>query len=1083
MKVAVIGMGLIGGSLYKAALEAGYSCHGFDRQDAPELGDCDVVLLALPQEALPGWAAEYGKSIRPGAIVVDTCGMKAAICKELGRLLPKDCVFVGGHPMAGKEKSGFAYSEAGLFKGASMILTPSGDTPHSTLEFLEVFFGRLGFGKVLCTTPERHDAMIAYTSHLGHVIAAAYTQLPQSSEAGPYAAGSYANMTRIASMQPQVWEKLFSTNKDNLLPVLDGFIERMQAFRDMLANGETSSMQEFIAAGAASKAKDGFNHNASKQTVSNEGFGNYLKLDVFGASHAPGIGMSLRNFPGGVPLDLQELQAFLERRAPGRDKLSTQRKEADLPEFISGVDNGLTTGSTIVAQIRNSDTRPQDYGQERTVPRPGHADYPQWVQMGRIPTGGGANSGRMTAPMCIAGGICLQWLAKRNVQIQGRLVEVAGKSDGFEQSILDAKAAGDSVGGIIEVTATGLPAGLGGAMFQGLEGSLASALFGIPGVKGVEFGAGFASASMRGSQNNDAFVSTPEGIATRGNNHGGLLGGMTTGMPLVVRLAMKPTPSIFMEQDSVDLATGQPAKIQVQGRHDPCIARRAIPVAEALVAFTLADAMLAAEAQTPRICLTLTNATLQQDYADLAASRPFVDMAELRVDCLEKAELDNAHLFPQKTKLPVILTIRRSADGGAWTSDDTQRIGLFQRLLSEAPVPFAFVDFEGDFRIPQLEELARSRSTRIIRSQHSFDGPIKNVVAQCQALKGTSDDIPKLAFATPHCSDLTQLFRETADFTGFPHILCAMGAMGGASRILASRTHSMLTFTSPAHSIANMSAIGHFTPETLVRTYRFRSLTARTELYAVTGWPLGHTASPELNNSAFFAEAKDAVMVPIQAETAAEAIECAQVLAVRGMAVTIPHKENIMQFMSVIDETAQSIGAVNTVVRGPMGWHGYNTDAAGFTAALLDFLQVDSIAGRKVAILGAGGASRAVAYAIYKQGADACIFNKTLEKAQALAAKYGFKSAPLSAESLPLLQEYAGIIIQATSVGLKASSPADDPIPFYQFKGSETLYDLVYVPDVTPVMQRAQKAGCRVHSGMTMLIEQAKEQRRLYARF
>ena len=204
MKIAVIGMGLIGGSFYKAALQAGYSCRGFDRQDVPELGDCDMGLLALPQEALPGWAAEYGNFIRPGTIVVDTCGMKAAICKELTRLLPKNCLFVGGHPMAGKEKSGFAYSEAGLFKGASMILTPCEDTPHSTLEFLEVFFGRLGFSRVVCTTPERHDAMIAYTRHMVQVNAAAYTQLPQSSEARPYAAGSYANMTRIASMQPQV---------------------------------------------------------------------------------------------------------------------------------------------------------------------------------------------------------------------------------------------------------------------------------------------------------------------------------------------------------------------------------------------------------------------------------------------------------------------------------------------------------------------------------------------------------------------------------------------------------------------------------------------------------------------------------------------------------------------------------------------------------------------------------------------------------------------------------------------------------------------------------------------------------------
>jgi 3-dehydroquinate dehydratase/shikimate dehydrogenase len=682
--------------------------------------------------------------------------------------------------------------------------------------------------------------------------------------------------------------------------------------------------------------------------------------------------------------------------------------------------------------------------------------------------------------MCIAGGICLQWLSARNVRIQGRLVAVAGKTEGFEQSILDAKAAGDSVGGIIEVTATGLQAGLGGAMFQGLESSLSSALFGIPGVKGVEFGAGFAATAMRGSQNNDAFIAEDGLIATRGNMHGGLLGGMTTGMPLVLRLAIKPTPSIFIEQDSVDLATGLPAKIQVQGRHDPCIARRAIPVAEALTAFVLADAILAAEAETPRICLTLTDETLQQDCASLAASRAFVDMAELRADCLNAAELEQAQLFPQQAKLPVILTIRRVRDGGSWNGSEEVRTALFKKLLEDAPTSFAFVDFEDDFRIPELEKLARARGTRIIRSQHSFDGPIRDVVARCQTMKGSSDDIPKLAFATPHCSDLTQLFRETADFTGFPHIICAMGAMGGASRILASRTHSMLTFVSPAHKIANMSAIGHFTPETLVRTYQFRKLTRKTELYAVTGWPLGHTASPELNNSAFFAAAKDAVMVPIQAETAAEAIECAQVLGVKGMAVTIPHKENIMKFMSMIDETAQSIGAVNTVVRGPMGWHGYNTDAAGFTAALLDFLKTDGIAGRKVAILGAGGASRAVAYAIHKLGADACIFNKTLEKAQALAAKYGFKAALLSEESLPLMREYADIVIQATSVGLKARSAADDPIPFYQFTGRESLYDLVYAPEVTPIMQRAQKAGCSVHNGMSMLIEQAKEQRRLY---
>ena len=313
--------------------------------------------------------------------------------------------------------------------------------------------------------------------------------------------------------------------------------------------------------------------------------GRHLRLEVYGESHAPLIGMRLEGFPAGRPVDFAALQAFMERRAPGRDALSTARREPDVPEFVSGVSDGITTGGAVEAVIRNTDTRSGDY--ERTVPRPGHADYPNWVKTGRIPPGGGSNSGRMTAAMCIAGGLCLQELARRGVSVEAR-ADVAG-------DIAAAKADGDSVGGVVTATVTGLPPGLGGPMFDGIDGAIAAAMFGIPGVKGVEFGNGFAAAGLRGSENNDAFAVEGGRVVTRTNRHGGVLGGMTSGMPLVFRVAMKPTPSIYVPQESVDLATMAPATLRVRGRHDPCIALRAVPVVEALAALAVLDAALAEE--------------------------------------------------------------------------------------------------------------------------------------------------------------------------------------------------------------------------------------------------------------------------------------------------------------------------------------------------------------------------------------------------------------------------------------------------------------------------------------------------------
>ena len=317
-----------------------------------------------------------------------------------------------------------------------------------------------------------------------------------------------------------------------------------------------------------------------------------MKIRIFGESHAPEIGVEIEGVPKGTVIDGAELQAFLDRRAPGNGQggMSTPRKEPDRVEFERGVVNGVATGEMIRAVIRNTNTRPQDYANVQTVPRPGHADYASWLQCGKIPTGGGKWSGRMTAPLCIAGGIALQMLKRKGVTISSSVTRGRGNDE-----IPD----GDSVGGIVEVVATGFPAGHGDVGTEGLESKLAAAFFGIPAVKGVEFGDGFKLADMLGSEANDAFVldsfdsglpssvSSPR-VTLRTNHCGGILGGVSVGMPIVAHLAFKPTPSIALEQDSVDLKTMTPAKITVKGRHDRCVAFRGAVAAEAAMAVVLA---------------------------------------------------------------------------------------------------------------------------------------------------------------------------------------------------------------------------------------------------------------------------------------------------------------------------------------------------------------------------------------------------------------------------------------------------------------------------------------------------------------
>lgn len=353
-------------------------------------------------------------------------------------------------------------------------------------------------------------------------------------------------------------------------------------------------------------------------------FGNNLRISIFGESHGKAIGVSAEGFPAGETVDMEELFAFMKRRAPGNGRLVTQRKETDEPIFLSGLLSDRLTGFPLTAIIENKDTRSGDYSGFEERPRPGHADYTAQLRYGGHADmrGGGHFSGRLTAPLCIAGGIAKQILSRRGIEVGAHLYSVRGIKDTAYDSvgltaekllaagqkpfpvnedsagesmtaeIEKARAEMDSVGGIVECAVLNVPAGLGDPMFDGLENQLARVLFGIPAVKGVEFGAGFAAAESRGSENNDPFAVDDGRVVTTTNCHGGALGGITTGMPVLFRVAFKPTPSIGRPQRTVNLRTMEEETLEIKGRHDPCIALRAVPCVEAAAALVVLDMLL-----------------------------------------------------------------------------------------------------------------------------------------------------------------------------------------------------------------------------------------------------------------------------------------------------------------------------------------------------------------------------------------------------------------------------------------------------------------------------------------------------------
>jgi 3-dehydroquinate dehydratase/shikimate dehydrogenase len=485
-----------------------------------------------------------------------------------------------------------------------------------------------------------------------------------------------------------------------------------------------------------------------------------------------------------------------------------------------------------------------------------------------------------------------------------------------------------------------------------------------------------------------------------------------------------------------------------------------------------------------KLCLCLTAKTLARDLEILEKYRRYIDIAELRVDCLDPDERFLIRHFPGQAGIPVILTVRREQDGGKYVGGEGARIRLLSQGIAFAEADlrqnFAYVDLEEDLDVSSLEEAARTFGTRIIRSWHNFNGVGEDIPGKIRQLRRTGDELVKVAVMPRGSEDTLKVVKAARETKDVDKILLCMGHYGVFTRILAEKLGSLISFTSALDEADSPAAApGQMDPRELADLYRFRKITADTPVFGVTGFPLTVSDSPRFFNTVFSMEETDAVYVPFPADSVSALIELAEQLNVQGLSVTIPYKEKVLPYLSYRSGEVETAGACNTLVFSPQGWGGYNTDIRGFSDSLLEFIGKKNLKGKKITIIGAGGAAKAVAAEIFRLAGRALVLNRTLARARELAQPYKFLWGGLDKEGVDTMRKYSDIIIQTTPVGMKGNS-ASDPLEMYDFSGKEMVMDLVYKPEITPFLGRAQAAGCPVQNGYDMLIRQARYQYSLF---
>jgi 3-dehydroquinate dehydratase/shikimate dehydrogenase len=475
----------------------------------------------------------------------------------------------------------------------------------------------------------------------------------------------------------------------------------------------------------------------------------------------------------------------------------------------------------------------------------------------------------------------------------------------------------------------------------------------------------------------------------------------------------------------------------------------------------------------------LTGKTIARNLEVLQKHRKRVDMAELRVDCLDPDERLLIRRFPELAGLPVALTIRRRIDGGNFTGGEGSRITLLSRGLAFAEADrrhnFAYVDLEEDLDVPSLEEAARTFGTRIIRSYHNTQGSEQDLAGKARSLLRVGDEIAKVAVTPQTFEDVRALYQAARETKGMEKILIGMGCLGANTRILAEFLGSHLSYATAAEEDFPPGSPGQLNVEDLACLFRFHSLTAASKIYGILGWPLTISSSPEFFNNVFDSEKIDAVYVPFPSDSVESFMQFAEENKLQGISVTIPYKEKMIPYLNSKSAAVEKMGACNTLTATPQGWSGHNTDVPGFSDSLLEFIGRKDFRGMRISILGAGGAARAAAFEIHRLRGKALVLNRTLLRARSLAEPYHFAWGGMDDRGAALLYSYNDIIVQTTSVGMEPDFD-EDPLELYSFKGSEVVMDFIYKPKRTRFLARAEKAGCRVLNGYDMLMRQAKYQ-------
>jgi 3-dehydroquinate dehydratase/shikimate dehydrogenase len=496
-----------------------------------------------------------------------------------------------------------------------------------------------------------------------------------------------------------------------------------------------------------------------------------------------------------------------------------------------------------------------------------------------------------------------------------------------------------------------------------------------------------------------------------------------------------------------------------------------------------------------KICLCLTAKTVRRDLEILEKYRKYADIAELRVDCLDPDERLLVRRFPEQAGMPVILTIRRSEDGGRFVGGEGARINLLARGLAFADADrrlnFAYLDVEDDLNVPSLEEAARTFGTKIIRSRYirktGADLSAAGLSAAIRSMGRSGDEIVKLAVVTNSTTDVLNLFRAGKECAGQEKILIGTGRYGTYSRILAEKFGSYLSY-SGAYSEPDVTPAfsGQIDVRDLAEIYRFRSITSATRVFGVVGYSAKLAAGPFFFNTVFMHDAVDAVYAPFPTDSIESFMNLADDLDIAGLSVTVPFKEAVVPFLEDQSLQVRNIGACNTLIRRPGGWFGSNIGTQAFSDSLLHFTGRTHLKRQRVTLIGAGGMAKSAAAELHRLGAKVLILNRTLHKARDLAAPYKFAWGELGERGVEMMDRYRDIIVQATPAGMSGTGddsavPPDTTFPpdileMYSFSGREKVMDLVYDPEMTPFLKRAVRAGCMIINGYDMLTRQARYQ-------